>query len=124
MTTAARRKGDGTVREVKPGQWQGRYRAPDGKRHSVYGRSAEEVEGKMALALGRTEPPPKPTTRMASQRARVHRGQGSLRERKPGVWEGRYNDADGRRQSVYASTEAEAASKLRDALSAVEEISQ
>lgn len=75
----------------------------------------------MALALGRTEPPPpKPGTRTSSQRARVHRGQGSLRERKPGVWEGRYNDADGRRQSVYASTETEAASKLRDALSAVE----
>lgn len=116
MTTAVRRKGEGTVRELKPGQWQGRYRTPDGKRHSVYGRSAEEVGGKIAFALGPAEPP----TSAPPTRTRAHRGMGSLRERKPGVWEGRYTDGDGRRQSVYASTEKEAASKLRDALSAAE----
>jgi integrase len=121
MTTAARAKGQGTIRELKLGQWQGRYRTDDGKRHSVYGRSAEEVEAKMANAVGRTPaaPRPEPRARAAPVR-RAHRGQGSLREKTLGLWEARYIDENGRQQSLYASSEAEAASKLRDALSSVE----
>jgi integrase len=121
MGTATRAKGQGTIRELKPGQWQGRYRTGDGKRHSVYGRSVEEVETKIAIGLGRTPPVPAPASpRKTAPVRRAHRGQGSLREKKPGLWEGRYIDENGRQQSVYAYSEADVTSTLRDALSSVE----
>ena len=43
-------------------------------------------------------------------------GQGSVRERRPGRWEGRYRAADGRVHSVYAKTRADVVLRLRAAL--------
>ena len=43
-------------------------------------------------------------------------GEGSIRPRPDGTWEGRYVDAAGRRHSVYGKTRAEAAAKLRQCL--------
>ena len=41
-------------------------------------------------------------------------GEGDIRQRKNGSWEGRYTAADGRMRSVYGTTKREATDALRD----------
>ncbi|HET8632309.1 MAG TPA: N-terminal phage integrase SAM-like domain-containing protein [Thermomicrobiales bacterium] len=52
-------------------------------------------------------------------------GEGTVRQRKPGLWEGRYtyHDATGKlqRRSVYGATQKEATEKLRAALRAIDQ---
>lgn len=45
---------------------------------------------------------------------RAH-GEGQIRHRADGRWEGRFSTPDGRRRSVFALTKDEAAKQLRDA---------
>ena len=57
---------------------------------------------------------------MAKKRTRAANGMGTVRQRKDGLWEGRYTAPDGRQKSVYAKTEAEVTKKLRGALHEVD----
>lgn len=59
-------------------------------------------------------------TAAATRKRTAANGEGGLREVKPGQWQARYTDADGRRRSVYGKTRKEAADKLREALAARE----
>ena len=43
-------------------------------------------------------------------------GEGNVRERKPGQWEGRYIDANGRSRSLYGPTKRNVTDRMRDAL--------
>lgn len=52
---------------------------------------------------------------MAKKRTRAANGMGTVRQRKDGLWEGRYTAPDGRQRSVYAKTEGEVTKKLRAA---------
>src|SRR5207302_11082773 len=47
--------------------------------------------------------------------SRRARGEGQVRQRSDGRWEGRYWTDDGRRRSVFARTKDEAAQRLREA---------
>jgi len=53
---------------------------------------------------------------LAKHRTRAANGMGTVRQRKDGLWEGRYTTPDGRQRSVYARTEAEVTKKLRATL--------
>lgn len=57
---------------------------------------------------------------MAKKRTRAANGMGTVRQRKDGLWEGRYTAPDGRQRSVYARTEGEVTKKLRAALHEVD----
>ena len=48
-------------------------------------------------------------------------GEGSIRERKPGQWEGRYRDRQGVAKSVYGKTKLEVSKKLRAAMAGREQ---
>ena len=48
-----------------------------------------------------------------TKRTRAANGMGTVRQRKPDLWEARYTGTDGRQHSVYAKTEAEVTKKLR-----------
>jgi integrase len=48
--------------------------------------------------------------------ARRSAGEGNIRQRKNGTWEGRYTAANGRTRSIYAKTKREATDRLRHAL--------
>ena len=48
--------------------------------------------------------------------SRRSKGEGSLRQRPDGRWEARYNDAGGRRRSIYGASQKEARAALKDAL--------
>ena len=50
---------------------------------------------------------------------RNYHGEGSIRQRSDGKYEARYYNADGKRRSLYATTEKDAKEKLRDAQAAV-----
>lgn len=51
---------------------------------------------------------------------RANNGMGSIRQRPDGRWEARYTAPDGRQRSLYAMTEKDVATKLRAALSAID----
>lgn len=46
---------EGTIRRRPDGRWEGRYRVPGGKQHSVYGKSRREVQERLRAALIATE---------------------------------------------------------------------
>ena len=57
---------------------------------------------------------------MAKKRTRAANGMGTVRQRKDGLWEGRYTAPDGRQRSVYAKSEGEVTKKLRAVLHEVD----
>lgn len=51
MAKQTRGKGEGNIRERKPGQWEARITLDNGQRKSIYGKTRKEVAARLAEAL-------------------------------------------------------------------------
>lgn len=55
LTASRRGHGDGTYRQKRPGLIEYRFHLPDGKRHSVYGKTKKECQEKARAARKKCE---------------------------------------------------------------------
>lgn len=103
-----RTDGEGSVRLRSDGRWEGRITL-NGTRRSYFGKTSEEVERKMTGALASL----RAGHRVQGQRRRS-KGEGTVRQREDGRWEGRVT-IEGKRFSYFGKTPSEVTQRMRAA---------